>query len=575
MVSRSRSRRRLPIALAWLVTAVLGTTFVGSSVAGCSVQEPDLARWETTLGGPKRLSAVVLFDKYPLDMRVNAAMSLVKMKPRKGRHVGIDRLVKGTLVCDPEYLREGEPCKKQALTPQRRAEIIAKMVPVLIAGLKEAPPKPTQGEQAPPDPSFKFKDAAYLMLTYEKTQVITDQALRNELEEALTEWAMADFERRLNDRSQAFGMEQLLRHIGPASVKSLPSKMVKHSRSLQQMSDLVAKIGSKETKEEASRALVKIAEHVSSEAWKKENTPKLQEANRARGYDLTKEQFNEQLVKYQTESLTRVFGSMKKIGGEAVVDWALKMGADNDMPKDLLEDDFVKRRALAIAALAGHVDRKNKKHVDALLKIVGDTKVPPEVVDQAFARLRELPREAVIGGLYDLFDTKDWQRRRLAGVTILKISKVKHIPEFFSKLKAKASKNFDPNEAITYAAYLAELKEGDPLKALEPFMKSGDAKQRITALAYWRAVGDKTMLDKIKPYEADPQKAPRCEPNEEDAFECLWECVIAEGDKKTPKKVTTVGEYVQYCVKPKMSAREPKKDKGTKKEAPKPDKKDG
>jgi hypothetical protein len=460
---------------------------------------------------------------------------------------------------------------REELDPQRRAEIIADMVPLLVEELQREPPKPTQGGQATPDPSFKYKDAAYLMLTYEKTQVVTDQGLRKQLEEALTAWAMADFERRLDDRSQAFGMEQLLRHIGPASVKQLPGKMVKNSRSLAQMAGLVSKIGSKETKEEASKQLVKIAEHVASEAWKKENSPRLEEANRKAGYNLNKEQFTEQLIKYQSESLTRVLGSMKKIGGQAVVGWALKTGADNKIPKDLPEADFVKRRALAIACITGHVDRKNKQHIEALFKIVNDPKAPPEVKDQSFARIRELPREAVIADLYKFFSNPDWKLRGLAGVTILKISKVKHIEEFFKQLKAKPAKNFSPNEAITYGAYLAELKEGDPLKVLEPYMKSGDAKVRIAALSYWRAIGDKTMLDKLKPYAQDKQPAPKCEAKEADAFDCLWECFVG----KDKKKVTTVGEYVSYCVKPKMSSREPKKDEGPKKDAPKDDKKDG
>ena len=547
----------------------LGAVGLGlGSSAGCAVQEGDLTRWETTLGGPKRLSAVVLFDKYPLDKRVDAAMSLVRMKPRKGKHVGIDRLVKGTLVCDPEYLRETEPCIKQELSPERRAEIIAQMVPMLIQELKKEPPKPTQGGQVAPDPSFKYKDAAYLMLTYEGAQVITDQQLRTELEEALIVWAMADFERRLNDRTQAFGMEQLLRHIGPASVKELPSKMVRNTRELGQMADLVAKIGSSETKEEASKQLVKIAQYVASEDWKKENVGKLQEANRKAGYELTEKQFNEQLVKYQTESVTRVFGSMKKIGGAAVVDFALKLAADNDVPKDLPAEDATKRRALALASIAGHVDRKNADHVKSLIAIAKDPKVPPEVVDQAFARIRELPRESVIDELYEFFEGPDWQKRRIAAVTILRLSTVKHIDEFLGKLKEKATKNFNPNEAITYGAYLADLKEGDPLKVLEPHMKQGDAKVRITALSYWRARGDKTMVDKLDPYKTSGQKAPRCEKDEEQRFECQWECVA----DKEPKKVTTVGQYVTLCVLPKMALTDPKKKEEEKKAPPKGDK---
>ncbi len=565
MVSSSRRRRMRWTALLSLTTAVLGTAAFAS---GCAVQESDLARWETTLGGPRRLSAIVLFDKYPLELRVKAAISLVNMKPRKGQHVGIDRLVKGTLVCDPTYVQEGEPCQKQELDPERRAEIIRQMVPLLIAELEREPPKPTQGGQAPPDPSFKFKDAAYLMLTYEGTQVIADQELRRQLEEALTEWAMADFERRLNDKTQAFGMEQLLRHIGAASVKKLPSLMVRNSRELGQMADLVAKIGDKETKEEAGKQLVSIAAFVLSGEWKKENEARLQEANRSAGYTIEGKLFEEQLVKYQTESLARVLESMKRVGGQAVIDFALGLAANNEQPKDVPTDDFVKRRALALATLSGHIDRKNEAHLKALFAIGADPKVPAEVVDQSFARIRELPREAIIGGLYKFFDSPDWQRRRLAAATILKVSTVKHIDEFIGQLKEKPAKNFNPNEAITYGAYLADLKEGDPLKALEPHMKSGDAKVRITALSYWRAVGDKTHLGAIKAFEDDKQKAPKCEEKEEDAFGCLWECVV----EKETHKITTVGEYVSFCVKPRIAAREPKKDGETKKDPPEGDK---
>src|SRR5688572_22857346 len=98
---RSFTQSRWP-AMAWLVTSAL--------VTGCAVQQSGLQRWETTQGGPRRLSAVVLFDKYPMPLRVQAALSLARMKPRKGKHEGIDRLVRGTLVCDPEYIKESEPC---------------------------------------------------------------------------------------------------------------------------------------------------------------------------------------------------------------------------------------------------------------------------------------------------------------------------------------------------------------------------------------------------------------------------------------------------------------------------------
>ena len=200
------------LAGSWLIATLL--------LSGCAVDEQDLHRWETTLTGPERLTAVVIHDKYDHNLRVEAAMSLIRMKPRKGQHVGITRLVEQTLA---------------ELQPDARAKILSDLVPLIIKELEKPPPEAAQGGQAPPDPSFKFKDAAYLMLTYDKTQIISDPELKKRLHEALTKWAMADFETRLNERSQAYGMEQLLRHIGPSSVQGLPALMQTDSRNLAKM----------------------------------------------------------------------------------------------------------------------------------------------------------------------------------------------------------------------------------------------------------------------------------------------------------------------------------------------------
>ena len=289
-----------------------------TSSSACAVDLPDLERWESTLGGPRRLSAVVLHDKYPHDLRVQAAVSLIEMKPRKGRHVGIDRLVRGTLVCDPDFMRDDEPCLKRVLEPESRAQLVADLVPIIVAELAKPPPPPAQAGQTAPDPSFNYKDAAYLMLSYEKEQVIADPALREQLQGALVAWALADFERRLNDRSQAYGMEQLLNLIGPASVEGLPKLMNKEAQDLSKMAEIVARIGSKETKEEAGKQLVAVATYTASEQWRKDKEPELKEANRRAQLEPTEDQLKKQMEQFQNESVVRIFGSMKRIGGEAV-----------------------------------------------------------------------------------------------------------------------------------------------------------------------------------------------------------------------------------------------------------------
>jgi hypothetical protein len=507
-------------------------SLASATLVGCAVDEEDMRRWETTLTGPERLTAVVLHDKYPLHLRVQAAMSLIRMKPRKGQHVGTSRLVEQTLA---------------ELHPEARAKILAELVPLMIEELRREPPPAAGPEDARPDPSFKYKDAAYLMLTYDKTQIVADPELRKQLEAALTEWAMDDFERKLADRSQAYGMEQLLRLVGPSSVAALPKLMTRDSRNLAKMADLVANIGSKEARAEASQKLVEVAEYVGSDEWKKEKTPELKEANRKAGLDPTQSQFDKQLEEFQNETIVRVMASMKKVGGEPVVQYSLELAAD---PKQ-----HEKRRQTALAALEGHIDRKNEKQIDRLFAIAAAEKTPPVVVDQAFRRIRELPRDRVAERLYKFFESKDWQLRRLAGATILQMSSGKHVEEFMRALGERATKNLNLPEFITYGAYIKDLKDGDLEKTLQPFMASGKVASRLAALSYYYDAGSKADLPDLQRFESDAQSTPN-ECDEE--AECDWTCLVGEDEgKKEPKEIKTVGDFVTYCIKPKMMKNQP------------------
>ncbi len=555
-----------------LKTKSLGRTLSAFAVlcglaTGCAVSDADLARWQTTQGGPKRLSAVVLHDKYPFELRVHAAMSLIGMKPRKGRHVGIERLVKGTLHCDSEFDKDEEPCQKHQLTAEERAKINADLIPAIIAELQKPPPAPTQNGQPAPDPSFRYKDAAYLMLSYEGAEIIADANLKAQLEKALVDWAMADFETRLEDRNQAYGMEQLLSYIGPASVERLPTLMDKEGRALTKMADIIARIGDKPTKEAAGKSLVKVAERVASDTWLKEKEPELREANRARGLEgISEKGFKTQLDRYQTETLIRVFASMKKVGGDAVRDYALKVAADEKVE--------MSRRVAAIAALEGHIGSKDTKAISALFDII-DGKAPAQVKDKAFARVRELPRDVAAERLYKIVAGKDWLLRRVAGTTLLTLSKVEHAKEFLDKLEGSDIKNLHLDEVIKYGTYLGLLEGGDPLAKLEPRMKPGNKPiSRLSALAYWYAKGTKNDVKAIEPYLNDGQRIPKCDG--EEGEDCGWKCTVKEKDKDVPKEIETVGDFMTHCIKPKMMTNEPKKDDGSaKKKGDSGDKKDG
>lgn len=521
----ARANSRVATVVALCVAAALG---LGS--AGCRVNEDDIHRWESTAHGPDKLRAVLYHDKYDNTLRVEAAISLIRMKPRAGRRIGINIMVE-TLA---------------AVAPETRQAIVTSLVPAIIAELKKPPPVGQAGQPAPPDASFAYKDAAFAMLTHDGTVIISDEGLKANLKTALIEWAMADFVHRLENRSQAYGMEQLLRFIGPTAVAGLPKLMTRDVTRLDQMAGLVSELGDDKAKVAASQALVGIAQFVLSDEWKKVKKPELQAANAASKLQPTEAQFQAQLAQFQDEELTRLFGSMRKVGQRPVIDFCLEFAANKK------ESD--KRRQASLAALEARLDRNNADDIKRIFAIAASD-APDIVLDQTFRRIGEMPRELVVDKLYELFKTDKWKVRRAAGATVIKMSTVKHIDEFMGKLpEGGAAKGYGMPESITYGALLGELKEGKPIDGLKKWFNSGSAAARTTALAYWITFGTKADVPTVQPFESDGSKVPVCESDSD----CKWNCEIAKegGQGREQKDVKTVGDFVKYCVVPAMSEKQ-------------------
>ena len=82
MVAGGRTSRALLLAL-------VSTFALAGAVAGCRTTKEDVERWANTTQGPRKLVAVLTHEKYPIELRVEAALTLIRMKPRGGRRVGI------------------------------------------------------------------------------------------------------------------------------------------------------------------------------------------------------------------------------------------------------------------------------------------------------------------------------------------------------------------------------------------------------------------------------------------------------------------------------------------------------
>lgn len=514
--------------LAGLFALVFATSCAALSAAGCRVTDDDVHRWEGTARGPEKLQAVLLHDKYDTSLRVEAALSLVRMKPRQGRRVGIGMMIDTFSLVPPEP----------------RQVIAASLVPALIAELKRPPPSAPPGQPLPTDETYPYKDAAYALLTGEK--LITDEALQQSIKIALIEWAMADFEHRLQNRSQSYGMEQMLRMLGAPGVAGLPKLMTRDARVLDQMSGLVAELGDAATKAEASNALVAIAKHVASDEWLTIGKDTLQKANAASKLTPTDEQFKAQLTQYQDEELVRVFASMRKVGGRPIVDHLLTFASTKEQSE--------KRRQAALAALEGNLDPKAAADASKILAIAASD-APDAVLDQAFRRIGSMSREVVIEKLYDVFKTDKWKVRRAAAATVLRMSSVKNLDEFMAKLPK--AKGFAMPEALSYGGLFGDLKEGKPAEAIAKYLKEGSAAARTSAIAYYFTYGTKAELGVLEPIRDDKADAPTCDADPD----CKWICDVPKEGAKDPseresKDIKTIGDFVRFCVEPAMKERQ-------------------
>ena len=66
--------------------------------------------------------------------------------------------------------------------------------------------------------------------------------------QALTEWVQKDFELRLENPAQQFGIEQMMRFLGSSSVRGLPLLITESSTKIDRICGLVADLGDDATK---------------------------------------------------------------------------------------------------------------------------------------------------------------------------------------------------------------------------------------------------------------------------------------------------------------------------------------
>lgn len=515
----------------------LAVAAIGGSLAGCAVSEDDVHRWETTQQGPRKLYAVVTHDKYDWNLRVEAAMSLARTKPRDGKTVSIPFLIDG-YKDDEEQHRDGALI---ALDADTRAKMIAAMAPPLIAEIQKPAPEVSADGTVPPDDSIHYKDVAFALLHHEPP-LVQDAKVKSDIEDAIVAWCMTNFEVRMGLTGQQYGVEQMLRFLGPHAVRGLPEKISADSTRLDRIAALIADVGEPATKTKAAQAFVALANEIDSDAWIAKQKPIVEEANKRAGQNVPPERVAEQIKKFQDQELTKIYAAMKKVGGRPVVEHLIAYAADPKRPDD--------RRKAALAALEGRVDKNSQQDIDRLFGIAKNDATPDEVRDLAFRRLGELPKEIVVPKMYQLFGTNTWKVRWVAASLVLKTLTTGKIGPFMGRLPANASTKMGMTEPISYARIIKSMdhpgREPEPWKALRPYLASRDLGPKLVALSFYYG-GRAADANAVRKYAKDKMAVPKC--GEKD--ECGWSC--SEGGKEY--EIHTVGEYVEHCIVPSMKGK--------------------
>ena len=308
-----------------------------TSISGCRVAEGDVKRWEGTQRGPYKLVAVVTHDKYAWELRTDAALSLIRMPPRGGVRQGIGFLI-------DKYKDEEGATREGALNQlaeEARRQIVDQLAPLLVKQLEGTPPARTADGRLPPDPTIPFKDATFAMLVHEPP-LVSNEKTRTELKAALTRWASTGFEERIENGAQQFGLEQMMRYLGPESVKTLPSIINENASRIDRVANLINDVGDEPTKLKGSEALVALANRYSSKEWLEAQTKVVKESNARNNIKANDNQVASQVDKIQERNLTEaVFPAMKKLGDRPAIDYLFTYAGEGKHP--------VERRKLALA----------------------------------------------------------------------------------------------------------------------------------------------------------------------------------------------------------------------------------
>lgn len=463
-----RTQRRFPahtplaamIALALLVFA-----------SGCKVTSDDVEHWKGTVKGPGKIVAVVLAEKYPMELRMRAALALVEMERS-----------------DVDGLAELQRAL-QRLPEATQREMIDGLTPGLIPLMQGqgAAQAPTAAGVVPPPTALqkRAKDAGFLLIAR------ASPATRAALTEAVVGWYVQDFGGRL--LAGNYSAEQVVRALGAPGaavlVNALNARMAKEA--MTKVCELVGQLGDPASKASTAQRLIAIEREMESDAfldWLKGNVRAQLQAAASAGRAVNEARVNE-VASFNRESFLNdgALPAMKFLADQpTVAARLLEIAAQTSAEGDLVSE----RRKRALMALEG---KATQAMLQQLLNIALEPTSPIAIRDYAFDRVGDIRSAEALPRLWPLVSNKtEWRMRWRVGEMVLAIGGAGVAVDFLAKLPTGSDATFAPEELAGYATRLGQLTPL-PNDIMRAQLNSPDWWDRVIGLRYFERKG--TLAD--------------------------------------------------------------------------------
>ncbi len=442
----------------------------------CKVGPEDIEYWKGTVKGPGKIIAVMLADKYPIELRTQAALALIDMeRPDRDGSADLQQAL-------------------QRLDENERNELIAGMVPGLETLMKQAEPNSNGAASAR---QIRAKDAAFLLVTHAPPDV------KAKLTSDVIAWYAEDF----NGRSLAgnYSAEQIVRSLGPAAAKELVKglKARMPAQALVKMAQLIGQIGEPQAKKEAAQKLVAIADEMDGPeflAWVKQSVKDQAERTSVK----LEPKKLEQIAETNRENFINdgALPAMKWLADESIVKKRLLTIASSP----LQGESGTTRRVRALQALEGKV---NTGDLAQILPLALDKSHPTAVRDYAFDRIGDIRSPEALPALWPLVSSaEDARLRWRAGELVLAIGGAVVVPDFFARLPSGA--DYTAEELEGYASRVGQMTPV-PTETMRNQLGSAHWYARIVALRFFERKGSAADVKRLEALISDalPVKGPR------------------------------------------------------------------